>query len=58
MGYFVVDHFRKLFSDDPKLLREIFVSQPVTMIAVATALGAVVVWGLSEIAGALIATLL
>ena len=57
VGYFVIDHFRKLFSDDPKLVPQIFVSQPVTMIAVATALGAVAVWGLSEIARGLIASL-
>ena len=50
VGYFVIDHFRKLFSDDPKLVRTIFESQPVTMIAAATALGAVVVWSVSEVA--------
>ena len=50
VGYFVIDHFRKLVSDDPALVRRIFESQPVTMIAAATALGSVVVWGVSEIA--------
>ena len=54
MGYFVIDHFRKLFSDDPTLIREVFKSQPVTMIAAATALGAVVVWGLSEVGQGLV----
>lgn len=50
VGYFVVDHFRKLVSDDAKFTRELFTSQPVTMIAAATALGSVVVWGVSEVA--------
>ncbi|HCK60245.1 MAG TPA: hypothetical protein DHW11_03410 [Gemmatimonadetes bacterium] len=54
MSYFVIDHFRKLFSDDPSLIREVFKSQPVTMIAAATALGAVVVWGLSEVGQGLV----
>lgn len=50
VGYFVIDHFRKLVSDDPKFIREVFKSQPVTMIAAATALGSVVVWAVSEVA--------
>ncbi len=49
MGYFVIDHFRKLFSDDPNFVREVFKSQPVKMVAAATALGAAIVWGLSEV---------
>ena len=49
VGYLVIDHFRRLFSDDRTLVRTLFRSQPVTMIAAATALGAVVVWSLSEI---------
>ncbi len=49
VGYFVIDHFRKLISDDPALVRKVFESQPVTMIAAATALGSVVVWAVSEI---------
>lgn len=50
VGYFVIDHFRKLVSDDRKLVRTIFQAQPVTMLAAATALGAVVVWAVSEVA--------
>ena len=50
VGYFVIDHFRKLFLDDPTLVRKVFKEQPVTMIAAATALGAVVVWSVSEVA--------
>ncbi|MCH1570459.1 MAG: hypothetical protein L7S64_03880 [Longimicrobiales bacterium] len=50
VGYFVIDHFRKLVSDDAKFTRELFKAQPVTMIAAATALGSVVVWGVSEVA--------
>ena len=49
VGYFVIDHFRKLVSDDAKFTRELFKSQPVTMLAAATALGSVVVWGVSEV---------
>ena len=48
-GYLVIDHFCRLFSDDRTLVRRLFRSQPVTMIAAAMALGAVVVWSLSEI---------
>lgn len=50
VGYFVIDHFRRLFSDDPTLVRALFKSQPVTMLAAATALGSVVVWAVSEVA--------
>tara|TARA_Y100001970_G_scaffold293200_1_gene438460 strand:+ start:2718 stop:2894 length:177 start_codon:yes stop_codon:yes gene_type:complete len=57
MGYFVIDHFRKLFSDDPNFVREVFKSQPVTTVAAATALGAVFVWGLSEVGQRLIGIL-
>ena len=57
MGYFVIDHFRKLFSDDPNFVREVFKSQPVTMVAAATALGAVIVWGLSEVGQRLVGIL-
>lgn len=50
VGYLIIDHFRKMFSEDDKLIRTIFADQPVTMIAAATALGAVTVWAISEIA--------
>lgn len=50
VGYFVVDHFRKLVSGDPEFTRNLFKSQPVTMVAAATALGSVVVWAVSEVA--------
>lgn len=50
VGYFVIDHMRKLVSEDPGLVRKLFESQPVTMIAAATALGSVAVWAVSEVA--------
>ncbi len=50
VGYLVIDSVRKIFSDDPKILRSVFAAQPVTMVAVATALGSVIVWAVSEIA--------
>jgi len=49
VGYFVIDSVRKIFSDDNKLLWKVFKDQPVTMLAAATALGAVVVWSVSEV---------
>ena len=49
VGYLVIEHFCRLFSEDRTLARTLIWSQPVTMIAAATALGAVVVWSLFEI---------
>jgi hypothetical protein len=49
VGYLVVDSFRKIFSDDDRLIRELFAAQPVTTIAALTALGSVVVWAVSEV---------
>ena len=49
VGYFVIDSVRKIFSDDDRLLWKVFKDQPVTMLAAATALGAVVVWSVSEV---------
>jgi len=51
VGYFVIDSFRKIFSDDDKLMRRVFADQPVTMLAAATALGSVVVWTFSSAVG-------
>ena len=48
VGYLVLDSVRKIFSEDDELLKRVFRAQPVTMFAVATALGAVVVWAVSE----------
>ncbi len=48
VGYLVMDSVRKIFSEDDRLLLRVFKAQPVTMVAVSTALGAVVVWAVSE----------
>lgn len=50
VGYLVIDSVRTIFSDDDRLLRRVFAAQPVTMLAAATALGAVVVWVVWEVA--------
>ncbi len=49
VGYLVADSVRKIFSEDDRLLQKLFREQPATMLAVATALGSVVVWSVSEI---------
>ena len=49
VGYFVMDRFRTIFSEDDRLLWRVFKAQPVTMLAAATALGSVVVWAVSEV---------
>lgn len=48
VGYLVIDSFRKIFSEDDRLLWRVFKAQPVTMLAAATALGSVVVWAVME----------
>jgi hypothetical protein len=48
VGYIVMDSVRKVFSDDDEALKRVFKAQPVTMVAVATALGSVVVWAFVE----------
>jgi hypothetical protein len=45
--YLVIDSVRKIFSEDETLLRTVFTTQPVTMLAGSTALGSVVVWSVS-----------
>lgn len=44
-----MDSVRKIFSDDDKLVRGLFVDQPATMIAAATTVGSVLVWAALEI---------
>lgn len=51
VGIFVINSVRKIFSDDDTLLRRIFSDQPATMIAVATAVGSVLVWGVFSVLG-------
>jgi hypothetical protein len=36
VGYLIIDSVRKIFSDDPTVLRRVFADQPVTMLAAAT----------------------
>lgn len=48
VGYLVMDSVRKIFSEDDRALLRVFKAQPVTMLAVSTALGAVVVWVVAE----------
>jgi len=54
VGYFMMDSVRKIFSDDPRLLRRVFAAQPVTMLAAATALGSVFLWAVTEVMGRLL----
>lgn len=54
VGYFMMDSVRKIFSDDPLLLRRIFAAQPVTMLAAATALGSMLLWAVTEAVGRLL----
>ena len=49
VGYLVADSFRKIFSEDDRLLRTLIADQPVTALAGLTAIGSVVVWAVWEI---------
>lgn len=49
VGYFIIDSFRKIFSEDDGLVMKVFRAQPVTMFAAATALGSVAVWAVAEV---------
>lgn len=51
VGWLVLDSVRKIFSEDDKLLRTFFEDQPVTMIAVATTVGSVLVWAVLRVLG-------
>jgi len=50
VGYLIADSFRKIFSDDDRLLRKVLADQPVTMVAGFTIVGSVVVWVVYEVA--------
>lgn len=50
VGYLIADSFRKIFSDDERLLRKVLADQPVTMVAGFTIVGSVVVWVVYEVA--------
>jgi hypothetical protein len=49
VGWLVLDSVRKVFSEDDGLMRRLFADQPVTMIAVATTVGSLLVWGFLRI---------
>ena len=49
VGYLVADSFRKIFSEDDRLLRKLLAEQPATMLAGFTAIGSIVVWGVWEV---------
>ena len=49
VGYLVADSFRKIFSEDDRLLRKLFAAQPVSAIAAFTVIGSVIVWSVSEV---------
>jgi len=51
VGVLVMDSVRRIFSDDPKVLRRFFEDQPVTMTAVAITVGSVLVWGALRMLG-------
>lgn len=48
VGVLVMDSVRRIFSEDGRLVRSLFESQPVTMIAAATTVGSVLVWAVME----------
>lgn len=49
VGVLVLDSVRRIFSEDGRLLWTMFRDQPVTMIAVATTIGSVLVWAVLEV---------
>ena len=49
VGVLLMDSVRKIFSENDRLVRELFEAQPVTMIASAATVGSVVVWAVAEI---------
>ena len=49
VGVLVLDSVRRIFSEDDRLLWTLFRDQPVTMIAVATTVGSVLVWVVLEV---------
>jgi hypothetical protein len=53
VGVLVFDSLRKVFSDDPMVVRRLLADQPVTMGAAATAIGSMIVWAALTIVGVL-----
>ena len=49
VGVAVMESVRRIFSENDRLVRELFESQPVTMIAAAATVGSVLVWGVLEV---------
>jgi hypothetical protein len=48
VGVLVLDSVRRIFSEDSRLLWKLFRDQPVTMTAVSTTVGSVLVWAVLE----------
>jgi len=48
VGVLMMDSVRRIFSEDNRLVRKLFESQPATMIASATTVGSVIVWAVME----------
>ena len=50
VGAAVMDGVRRIFSENSAIVPDLFRNQPATMIAAATTIGSIVLWGLMEIA--------
>lgn len=46
IGVLVMNSVRKIFSEDDRLVRQLFEDQPVTMFAAAATIGSVIVWAI------------
>ncbi len=53
VGLLVFESVRRIFSEDPALVRKVLAAQPVTMGAAATIVGSVLVWGVLHALGIL-----
>lgn len=51
VGVLIADSFRKIWSDDDRLIRKLLADQPATMGATATAIGSVFVWAVLKLLG-------
>jgi hypothetical protein len=49
VGYLIADSFRKIFSEDDRLIRKLAAEQPVTTVAALTAIGSIAVWAVWEV---------
>ena len=49
VGYLIADSFRKIFSEDDRLIRKLAAEQPVTTVAALAAIGSIAVWAVWEV---------